>query len=74
MRKLRVNLLHWVWHFRGLALLLPIAVMVIVTGCVYPTVKDETSLMWTKDDWWKDVFSVELAEMILSMAFNTSLT
>ena len=62
MRKLRENLLHWVWHFRGLALLLPIAVMVIVTGCVYPTVKDETSLMWTKDDWWKDVFSVELAE------------
>ena len=62
MRKLRENLLHWVWHFRGLALLLPIAVMVIVAGCVYPTVKDETSLMWTKDDWWKDVFSVELAE------------
>ena len=46
MRKLRENLLHWVWHFRGLALLLPIAVMVIVAGCVYPTVKDETSLMW----------------------------
>ena len=39
-----------------------LAAMAMTAGCVYTTVEDEFSLMWTRDDWRTDVFSAQLTE------------